>query len=60
MDLSFAAGDINDAQSHPHYVDLGLGLSGPCPQWWNHGYFLPHHLFSFLLFRGDTVVSPPL
>lgn len=59
MDLSFAAEEINDAQSLPHCVGLDLGLNGPCPQCGDQRYFLPHHLFSFLLSRGDTLVSPP-
>ncbi|NWY08902.1 RPKL1 protein, partial [Aphelocoma coerulescens] len=38
------------------HIPTNLGLNGPCPQWGNHGYFLPHHLFSFC-FPGETLWS---
>ncbi|NXE37140.1 RPKL1 protein, partial [Ptilorrhoa leucosticta] len=51
----FAAGEINDAQSRPHYVDLGLGLNGPCPQWGNHGFCII--TCSPFCFPGETLWS---
>ncbi|XP_017597587.1 PREDICTED: ribosomal protein S6 kinase-like 1 isoform X2 [Corvus brachyrhynchos] len=39
-----------------NHIPTNLGLNGPCPQWGNHGYFLPHHLFSFC-FPGETLWS---
>lgn len=60
MDLSFAAGEVNDAQSRPQCVGLRLCLNGLCLQWGNQGCFLPRHVFFSLLSRGDAVVSPPL
>ncbi|NWX36716.1 RPKL1 protein, partial [Notiomystis cincta] len=39
---------------HLEHVQGDLGLNGPCPQWGNQGFFLPHHLFSF---PGETLWS---
>ncbi|NWR61999.1 RPKL1 protein, partial [Bucorvus abyssinicus] len=52
----FAAGDINDAQSSPQCVGLGLCLTGPCPQRGTRDAFCPIACSS-LCFPGETLWS---